>query len=70
VSEMKLLTVEEMYLDIAEGAKLGYPFVSFLCVAAVIASIGLATNNAVMVVASMLVSPLMGPIVGGGVIVV
>ena len=31
--------------------------------AGTIAGIGLATNNAVMIVASMLVSPLMGPIV-------
>lgn len=32
--------------------------------AGVIASLGLATNNAVMIVAAMLLSPLMGPIVG------
>lgn len=65
MSQVKLLSVEEMYMDISEGSKLGYPFVSFTIVAAIIASIGLATNNAVMVVAAMLVSPLMGPIVGG-----
>ncbi|CAM9264318.1 unnamed protein product, partial [Discosporangium mesarthrocarpum] len=43
-------------------AKLYFDYVCLLTVASVLAAIGLATNNTVVIVASMLVSPIMGPV--------
>ena len=39
-----------------------FDYCCLLCVASTIAGIGLATNNTVVIVASMLVSPIMGPV--------
>lgn len=56
------LAVEEMYDSISGGCALTFDYCMMVILAAWIAAVGLATNNAVMIVASMLVSPLMGPI--------
>jgi uncharacterized hydrophobic protein (TIGR00271 family) len=56
------MSVEEIHTAIEGGNSLDFNFWCFLIGAAIIAGGGLATNSAVMVVASMLVSPLMGPI--------
>eukprot|EP01128_Nolandella_sp_AFSM9_P001798 TRINITY_DN12208_c0_g1_i1.p1 TRINITY_DN12208_c0_g1~~TRINITY_DN12208_c0_g1_i1.p1 ORF type:complete len:382 (+),score=66.28 TRINITY_DN12208_c0_g1_i1:160-1305(+) len=56
------LPVEVIYNQIAGGSELSFDYIMNIIVAAVIAAAGLATNNSVTVVASMLVSPLMGPI--------
>lgn len=56
------LAVEEIYGPVASGASLNFEYIAFIICAAIIAGVGLGTNNAVMIVASMLVSPLMGPI--------
>jgi hypothetical protein len=42
--------------------QVSFDFVAFTAIASAIAGLGLITNNTVMIVASMLVSPLMGPI--------
>ena len=39
-----------------------FDYLALLSVASIIAAIGLATNNTVAIVASMLVSPIMGPV--------
>ncbi|MES1910164.1 MAG: hypothetical protein MHM6MM_002811 [Cercozoa sp. M6MM] len=44
------------------GAQLSFDYVTLVVIASVIATVGLATDSAVTVVASMLVSPIMGPI--------
>eukprot|EP00124_Ichthyophonus_hoferi_P002518 Ihof_evm12s174 gene=Ihof_evmTU12s174 len=44
------------------GAELTFDYLLFVICAAIIAGVGLATNSQVSVVASMLVSPIMGPI--------
>ena len=44
------------------AASISFDYVMLTLVAAIIAAMGLASDNAVVVVASMLVSPLMGPI--------
>ena len=59
------LAVEEMYDSISGGCSLSFDFCMMVILAAWIAAVGLATNNTVMIVASMLVSPLMGPILAG-----
>eukprot|EP00011_Vannellida_sp_DIVA3-517-6-12_P001580 CAMPEP_0114610786 /NCGR_PEP_ID=MMETSP0168-20121206/3780_1 /TAXON_ID=95228 ORGANISM="Vannella sp., Strain DIVA3 517/6/12" /NCGR_SAMPLE_ID=MMETSP0168 /ASSEMBLY_ACC=CAM_ASM_000044 /LENGTH=308 /DNA_ID=CAMNT_0001821739 /DNA_START=50 /DNA_END=973 /DNA_ORIENTATION=+ len=56
------LTVEQIYTNVVANNNLSFDYLSLLIVASMIAGSGLATNNPVVVVASMLVSPLMGPI--------
>jgi len=58
------LSYEEIY-DIVDGQlHLTFDYLALSSVGAIIAAVGLLTDSAVSVVASMLVSPLMGPIVG------
>ncbi|MFW9831541.1 MAG: TIGR00341 family protein [Candidatus Thorarchaeota archaeon] len=58
------LSVEEIYGKIAAGTRLSFDFIALLVVSCIIAAIGLATNSPVFIVASMLLAPLMGPILG------
>mmetsp|Transcript_12980 Transcript_12980/g.40985 ORF Transcript_12980/g.40985 Transcript_12980/m.40985 type:complete len:90 (-) Transcript_12980:131-400(-) len=51
-----------MFWEISDACGLSFDFVAFIVVASLVAGLGLATNNTVMIVASMLVSPLMSPI--------
>ena len=53
---------ESNIIKIIQGGEYTISYIVNLCVASIIAGIGLITNNSVVVVASMLVSPLMGPI--------
>ena len=45
-------------------ADLSFDFLSLLAIASILAGIGLITNSTVVIVASMLVSPIMGPVMG------
>jgi len=56
------LIVAEVIKRIEGGAEFSFDFVCFLVVAACLAFMGLVENSSVVLVASMLVSPLMGPI--------
>lgn len=56
------LPTELIYADTLASATLTFDYIMFIIVASVLAGIGLVTNSSVIVVASMLVSPLMGPI--------
>jgi len=58
------MTLEEIFDIIDSGSTLSFDFLAFAIVAAWIAATGLLSNSAVVVVAAMLVSPLMGPIIG------
>lgn len=58
------LSVEEIYSKIAVGTRLSFDFLALLVVSCIIAAIGLATNSPVFIVASMLLAPLIGPILG------
>jgi len=64
ITPKERLAVEEIYGKIAAGARLSFDFLALLVVSCIIAGIGLATNNSVIIVASMLLAPLMGPILG------
>jgi uncharacterized membrane protein len=57
-------TTEEIYNDISNGANMNMNTWMNLVGASFIAAGGLATNTTVFIVASMLVSPIMGPILG------
>ena len=56
------ILVQQIKRKIEGGFEFTFDFLMLCVVAAMIACIGLATNNDVIIVASMLVSPLMGPI--------
>ncbi len=62
ITPTERLSVEEIYSKIASGARLSFDFLALLVVSCFIAAIGLATNSPVIIVASMLLAPLMGPI--------
>lgn len=55
-------SLEEIYEVVDSANHLTFNYLGFILVAALIAAVGLATNSEAVVVASMLVSPLMGPI--------
>jgi uncharacterized hydrophobic protein (TIGR00271 family) len=54
--------VDKLIEQISGGAALSFDFVALVSIASILAGVGLATNNAVVIVASMLVSPLMSPV--------
>lgn len=58
----RMVLFETLVSNISDGADFSFDYVVLLITAGIIAGSGLATNNSVMVVAAMLVSPLMGPI--------
>ena len=60
----RLILVQEMINLINDGAACTFDYILLLISAAMMAALGLAGNSSVVVVASMLVSPLMGPILG------
>jgi uncharacterized hydrophobic protein (TIGR00271 family) len=58
------LRVEQVKEQIHEQAELSFDYVSLLVIASLLAGIGLITDSTVVIVASMLVSPIMGPVMG------
>jgi len=56
--------IEQVREDIAEQTAFSFDYVSLLTVSSILAGIGLVTDNTVIIVASMLVSPIMGPVMG------
>jgi len=60
------IPMEVIRRTIRAGNRLSFTFWTYLVIACIIAGVGMATNNAVSVVAAMLVSPLMGPILSIG----
>lgn len=58
------IAVENLLETIDSGASFTFDFIVLVIVASVIAVVGLITNSSVIIVASMLVSPMMGPILG------
>jgi uncharacterized hydrophobic protein (TIGR00341 family) len=64
ITPTERLSVEEIYSKVAGGTRLSFDFLALLVISCIIAAIGLATNSVVIIVASMLLAPLMGPILG------
>eukprot|EP00602_Paraphysomonas_sp_CaronLab_P002994 CAMPEP_0185032222 /NCGR_PEP_ID=MMETSP1103-20130426/20149_1 /TAXON_ID=36769 /ORGANISM="Paraphysomonas bandaiensis, Strain Caron Lab Isolate" /LENGTH=662 /DNA_ID=CAMNT_0027568037 /DNA_START=53 /DNA_END=2041 /DNA_ORIENTATION=+ len=56
------IRVEQIVEQIHSSATFSFDYLSLLLIASTISGIGLATNNTVAIVASMLVSPIMGPV--------
>ena len=57
--------MSEVIARIQAGAEFSFDFLLLLVLAGIIAFMGLMENSSVVLVASMLVSPLMGPILAG-----
>jgi len=55
------LAVEEIYENVKKQSSLSFDYIAFIILAAVMAGFGLIQNNVTIIVASMLLSPLMGP---------
>lgn len=58
------LSIEHIYMILSSSVGIDLDFVLYLIIATVIAGIGLATDDILMVMASMLLSPLMNPLLG------
>lgn len=59
------MLVAQVVKRIRSGAEFSFDYVALVCLASVIAFFGLVENSSVVLVASMLVSPIMGPILAG-----
>lgn len=58
------ILVDKLMAQINAGSSFSFDFLMLCVAASLLAGIGLGSDNAVVIVASMLVSPLMGPILG------
>ena len=56
------LVVEQVVEGVRNAATFSFDYLCLVIVASMLAAVGLASNNTVVIVASMLVSPIMGPI--------
>lgn len=63
-SKFGALSIEHIYMILSSSIGIDMDFVLYLVIATVIAGIGLATDDVLMVVASMLLSPLLNPLLG------
>ena len=54
-------TREELYAEIAQGARVDVDFVLMVVASTVVAAIGMLENNVAVVIAAMLIAPLLGP---------
>jgi hypothetical protein len=54
--------VEQLFAKIKDGGECSADFVTMVVIASTLAGVGLVQNNTVVIVASMLVSPIMGPV--------
>ncbi|GFU41877.1 uncharacterized protein NPIL_389212 [Nephila pilipes] len=59
------LTVAQVVDGVRAGAEPTFDFIMFVLLASMIAALGLLENSSVIIVASMLISPIMGPIMAG-----
>lgn len=66
VSPEQLERVRTMHKKIEDGASFSFNYNTLLIVASILAGLGLVSNSSTNIIASMLVSPIMGPVVGLG----
>ncbi|MDO8422035.1 MAG: TIGR00341 family protein [Parvibaculum sp.] len=52
---------EELYIEIARGAKLDGTFIQLVLLSTVVAAIGLFNDNVAVIIAAMVIAPLLGP---------
>jgi len=64
ISPAQLERVKKMHARMEDGATSSFNYNTLLIVASVLAGFGLVSNSTTSVIASMLVSPIMGPVIG------
>jgi uncharacterized hydrophobic protein (TIGR00271 family) len=64
VNQVQIDRVRMMHDRFAEGSEFSFNYNTLLVVASILAGMGLVSDSATTVIASMLVSPIMGPVVG------
>jgi len=64
VNAEQLQRIRKIHLQFSEGSKFSFNYNTLLLVASFLAGFGLANNSSTTIIASMLVSPIMGPVVG------
>jgi len=64
VSIASRMRIEQVLQEVESGASFSFDYICYTVIAAWIAGFGLATDSSTVVIASMLVSPLMGPCMG------
>jgi len=66
ISPEQLARVRAMHKRIDDGASFSFNYNTLLFVASILAGLGLVSNSNTTIIASMLVSPIMGPVIGLG----
>jgi len=61
---LQRIAMEEIIEDLEEGSQPNLNYVIFIILSAVVSGVGLISNSIVILIASMIISPLMGPILG------
>jgi uncharacterized hydrophobic protein (TIGR00271 family) len=56
--------VRQIHETFREGSQFSFNYITLLVVASILAGLGLVSNSSATIIASMLVSPIMGPVVG------
>jgi len=64
VSNEQIARIKKMHDKISDGVDFNFNYYCLLMVASVIAGLGLATDSSTTVISSMLLSPIMGPVIG------
>mmetsp|Transcript_23233 Transcript_23233/g.54787 ORF Transcript_23233/g.54787 Transcript_23233/m.54787 type:complete len:347 (+) Transcript_23233:271-1311(+) len=64
VSQDQIERIRAIHHKISEGARMNFNYCSLLVIASVVAGLGLAVDSSATVVSSMLLSPIMGPVIG------
>ena len=59
---LSMINIEETLSELGESSSLTFTYIVLVIISAVLASLGLVGNNVVIIIGSMIVAPLMGPI--------
>ena len=62
--EQQKIRIESTYNKISHGVSCNFNYASLLVIASIVAAMGLTTGSTATVISSMLLSPIMGPVIG------
>lgn len=63
---LKHINYKEVYNQLSEANRLDFSYLAMVIISAHIATLGLITNSPAVIIGAMIISPLMGPIMAGG----
>jgi len=64
VSREQVIRIKKMHEKISDGVDFNFNYATLLLIAIIVAGVGLTTDSSTTVVSSMLLSPIMGPVIG------